>query len=228
MPPHAVVIVGRARPETRRRPNCRNIATAVVLAATFVASQGCGTRRDPRGPITRFDRLSLQRTCFCPRPQYTVSLTADRRIIFLGGRNATTPWAAGVASSAQMEKLVAALNRAGFLNLRDRYQRTEDGCEGVSFDAPKIFVSMTLGELTKSVKHDHGCVQHGVMPAPKVSMPPAPPWPYGPGRPPDRGCPYPLALTALEEEIDTILGTEVWIGRAWPPDPNCPVRNGGK
>jgi hypothetical protein len=197
--------------------------TASAVALTVLVGAACRARQKQNDEITRIDRLSLERSrCLGPCPNYTVTLTSDGRINFVGGPNVTTKSAGGVASAAQMARIAAAVNGAHFSALKDQYASEADGCPSVSTDWPTARISVTVGASTKSITHYLGCRQPSPVGPPPAAippgLPPVPP-PFAPQPPPDLGCAFPLALTNLEDEIDDILGTEIWVGHPrerWP------------
>jgi hypothetical protein len=215
----------RRAADLRRRPALVVTARAVALAVLVGAA--CRVKQRPNDEITRIDRLSLERLECGPCPNYTVTLTSDGKVTFLGGRNVTTSDARGVASVAQIAKIVAAVNGAHFSALKDQYATEADGCPGLGTDWPTARISVTVGLSTKSITHYQGCRQPSpVEPPPQVTPSglPLPPPPFAPSPPPDLGCAFPLALTILENEIDDILGTEIWVGHPRERLPMCEPR----
>jgi hypothetical protein len=198
--------------------------TASAVALTVLVGAACRARQKQNDEITRIDRLSLERSrCLGPCPNYTVTLTSDGRISFLGGRNVTTTSAGGVASAVQMASIVAAVNGAHFSALKDQYLTEADGCPMVVTDWGSARTAVTVGASTKSITHYLGCRQPSPVRPPAVTpsgLPPAPP-PFAPSPPPDLGCAFPLALTNLEDEIDDILATEIWVGHPLERWPMC-------
>jgi hypothetical protein len=115
--------------------------------------------------------------------------------------------------AGEVESIVAALNHAGFTHLQDRYESAEDGCEEVWTDSPTVILSVSFDGVSKSVRQYHGCWTRAPLPQPVQIIPPEPPFLRSPVPVPVLGCPVPIALVRLQNRIDTILGTEAWVGK---------------
>src|SRR5450759_629353 len=128
-----------------------------LLTDTMMPSEAGARRNQRNGQVAHLESLTLQRSCFCPRPEYTVTVEADGHIAFAGGRSAPVSKAEGQASASDLKALIAALNEVRFFSLNDQYETKADGCDGVAFDAPKVIVSAHADGRSKTVRHDHGC-----------------------------------------------------------------------
>jgi hypothetical protein len=152
---------------------------------------GCRSRDSaillPQGPIPDDILITLRRSvCYGPCPDYTVTIAADGTVTFEGRQFVKTKGIAkGSLSREGMRQLIAEFERANYFSLNDKYQSAEDGCPEQWTDAPTAVTSIRINGKSKSVLHYHGCQDGQVV--------------------------YPKALTALENKIDEIVGTNRWV-----------------
>jgi hypothetical protein len=169
----------------------------VMAALLVVAIAGCaGVRRQqseiPRGPVIRFEKLTLERSECGLCSVYTVTVYGDGRVEYRGFRFVEKRSARATLSAEQVEVLVAAVNDARYFSLRDSYRTERDGCPTFVTDHSSAFTSVTVGGSTKRIHHDLGCRE-------RVGA-------DGLGRS------YPPGLTELEEKIDRVVNTARWVG----------------
>jgi hypothetical protein len=206
--------------------------TVMVFLTITALSETCARQAQRNVQVAHLEGLSLQRSvCFGTCPEYTVTVEADGHIAFAGGRFVTVSKAEGQASANELKALITALNEVRFLSLNDRYETEVDGCDSVATDHQTVTVSAHFDGRSKTVRHYLGCWKDGPKSATAQSMPPEPPPPWGPGPSPsvrEPGCPYPMALVELENRIDSILRTEVWVVKPSPRYERCSARANGR
>lgn len=131
------------------------------------------------------DSIILQRTvCFGTCPDYTVTITSDGTVTFEGRRfTKTTGTATGRISRAAFRRLVREFQRIKYFSLPDEYAPGTKVCPQMITDLPSANTAIQLKGKTKSVRHYHGCGSKGAL----------------------------AALTALENTIDKVAGTQKWI-----------------
>lgn len=127
--------------------------------------------------------ISLERTpCFGGCPIYTVTLRADGTVRFEGKRFTHVH---GVATDsidpAAVAHLLAGIEDAGFFSLADRYDYGEPTCTHYVTDQPGAVITVTAGDRSKSIVHDHGCA----------------------------GAPE--QLSEIENRIDRVAGSAQWV-----------------
>ena len=131
--------------------------------------------------------ITLTRTdCFFTCPDYTVTISADGKVVFEGkanvkvkGRSETT------ISPEKVQLLIESFEKAKFFSLQNRYSLPEDGCRVSHGDAPSATISIVLNGKKKSIDHYLGCRQK-------------------------KGNSV-RALIALENLIDDLTNTAQWI-----------------
>jgi hypothetical protein len=131
--------------------------------------------------------ITLERTvCYGMCPSYKITIEANGAVTFEGRQFVKT---AGISKSniskATLRELLAAFNKVGYFNLRDRYVEPEDGCKQWATDHPSAITSITLNGKSKSVNHYYGC----------------------------RGVAALDELTKLERTIDEAVNSAAWIKR---------------
>ena len=65
----------------------------------------------------------------------------------------------------QLRSLIDGFAKADFLNLKDRYQYTEDGCPTHAEDLPTIELTLNLRDTSKKIQHNLGCMEVNSGPA---------------------------------------------------------------
>src|SRR5579863_5502436 len=163
---------------------------ALVLAAlTVITSGACTVSPRETGRISRLERLELHRSaCSGPCPEYTVTVEASGHITFVGRRYTAASRGDGTLSPVQINALVAALNEAGFLGLKDQYATEADGCESVATGWPTVTTSVLADGRAKSVRDYHGCLADPQRQVTSQKLPPDPPAPWTNPPPPEQ-CP---------------------------------------
>jgi hypothetical protein len=132
--------------------------------------------------------ITLERPgCFLFCPEYTLTISADGLVTYEGkARVRVIGKAQTQISREKVQVLVAALLRARFFSLRDRYASKRDGCRQIFVDSEPAITSIVMNGRSKSVYHYLGCVQKS-------------------------GITYPKVLTELEEKIDEVANAKQWI-----------------
>ncbi len=168
----------------------RNTELCIVLAAMifFLIISSCKTQTEK---ITHFDLMTMERTvCYGSCPIYKLSIRSNGSVEYDGIDHVKIKGQAkSQISPQQVAQLVEAANAVNFFGLRDKYQRTEDGCKGVATDNPSVIISIKIGEREKTVDHYHGCLAEV-----------------------DPYRIYPANLVEFEDKIDDIVGTSRWTG----------------
>jgi Domain of unknown function (DUF6438) len=170
----------------------RNTALCIVVAAVifFLTISACKTQGAEK--ITHFDLITLERTvCFGSCPIYKLSIRSNGSVEYDGIDHVKIKGQAKTQiSPQQVAQLVEAVNAVNFFGLRDKYQRTEDGCKGVATDNPSVIISIKIGDREKTVDHYHGCLAEV-----------------------DPYRIYPANLVEFEDKIDKTVGTSKWTGK---------------
>lgn len=131
------------------------------------------------------DSITLERgACFGACPIYEVTITSDGTVNFEGRQYTKTKGTAkGHISVQDFRRLVAEFERINYFSLPDRYAPGTSVCPQVITDMPSADTSIHLKGKSKTVSHYYGCGNSGVL-----------------GQ-----------LTALENKIDEVAGTQKWI-----------------
>jgi hypothetical protein len=141
------------------RPTITIIALVIALTITACSGSTAGPVAATPQPIVtpttesvRADvTFTLERTaCFGTCPVYQLTITGDGTVVYEGrdfvkvkGRQTSS------ISTAQVQELVAAFERANFLVLTDYMEQKVT-------DLPYAITSLTLGGKTKTVNHYYG------------------------------------------------------------------------
>jgi len=114
-------------------------------AIVLLLSAGCAraAQTTPAGPV----EITLQRTgCFGTCPDYTVTLTGDGTVVYVGRYFVKTPgehtWK---IEAAAVQALAREMEAAGFFELQDEYTSRMT-------DHPTTFTTLKIGSRTKKVK----------------------------------------------------------------------------
>jgi acetamidase/formamidase len=131
------------------------------------------------------DFITLERTvCFGTCPNYTLTIKSDGSVTFEGKRfTKTTGIAHGKISVADYQSLVKEFEKLDYFSLPDRFAPGTKECPDRVTDMPSANTAIRINGKTKGVDHYHGCGVQGVLPK----------------------------LTALENRIDQVVGTQKWI-----------------
>jgi len=105
--------------------------------------------------------ITLKRTdCFFTCPDYSVTISADGKVIFEGNANVKVKGRSETTiSSEKVQLLIGSFEKAKFFSLRDSYIGPEDGCRIYDGDASSATISITMNGKSKSIDHYLGCFQ---------------------------------------------------------------------
>jgi len=131
------------------------------------------------------DSITLERTaCFGTCPMYKLTIDSDGTVTFVGERfTKTIGEATGKISPNDFRQFVSEFEKINYFSLPDSFLPGTPVCPERVTDMPSANTSIRLKGKTKSVSHYHGCGDSGVLPK----------------------------LTALENKIDEVAGTQKWI-----------------
>jgi acetamidase/formamidase len=131
------------------------------------------------------DQITLERTaCFGTCPVYKLTIKSDGSVMFQGERfTKTTGTATGKISATDFRALVAEFEKSDYFSLADAYTPGTKECPRPTTDMPSAETSIHLNGRAKRVAHYHGCGNEGSL----------------------------SKLTALEDKIDEVVGTQKWI-----------------
>jgi hypothetical protein len=131
------------------------------------------------------DQITLERTaCFGTCPVYKLTIKSDGSVTFDGERfTKTVGTATGKINSTNFRALVSEFEKIDYFSLADAYTPGTKQCPRMITDLPSANTSIHLNGREKSVSHYRGCGSEGVL----------------------------QKLTALEDKIDELAGTEKWI-----------------
>lgn len=129
--------------------------------------------------------ITLERTlCYGMCPSYKLTISADGAVVFEGRRFVKKVGTAeSTISQAQLRELIDRFEKISYFHLRNRYEDSGDGCEGVATDHPSAITSIRINGKTKSVRHYYGC----------------------------RGVEVLEDLTKLEQAIDDAVNAAQWV-----------------
>ena len=136
-------------------------------------------------PTGSDDQITLERTaCFGTCPMYTLTIKGDGSVTFDGKRfTKTIGTANGKITPADFRSLVREFEKINYFSLPDSYTPGTRECPQRVTDMPSANTSIHVNGRTKIVAHYHGCGTAGAL----------------------------AKLTALENKIDEVVGTEKWI-----------------
>jgi hypothetical protein len=166
----------------------------VAFIILLFASVSYGQSSVPADMVITLHRLT---DGFGDAPEYDLTIKADGTVIYKRTRSVFVPSSDPRARDSEpvqskvpletLAALVAAIDRAKFFSLKDRYAENEDGCPGgVWTDAPSAQISITLNGRTKKIFHYYGCFDQ------------------------NRKT-YPAELYALATKIDELVNTKQWL-----------------
>jgi hypothetical protein len=137
------------------------------------------------GQKTSDEAITLERTaCFGTCPMYKLTIASDGDVTFVGQRfTRTTGTAQGRISPNEFRRLVEEFEKINYFSLPDSFSPGTPQCPRRITDMPSANTSIRWQGKTKSVAHYHGCGDAGVL----------------------------QKLTALENKIDEVAGTQKWI-----------------
>jgi hypothetical protein len=169
-----------------------NIFSKKIVFTMFLLVSSCLTAAaqtsKTSGRIPSDLKITLQRTmCFGSCPDYTLTVTADRKVVFKGGK--FTDQKGTVRSSisrASLLELVKELSETDLWSFADDYS-SGPVCEGYATDNPSEIISIRMKGRTKKVNHYFGC--RGKTVNEKLK-----------------------SLTSLGDAIDRITNSKRWVG----------------
>ncbi len=176
------------------RPLTCTLGLALLLLAALVACARPAERGEPAAPASQDASsaqgaaadtvVTLERTpCFGTCPSYTLAILSDGTVRYYGRRFvAVEGEATARIPTDSLRALVARFEAAGYFDLQSHYV-SGDACETQMSDMPTVRTSLHVEGRAKTVTHYHGC----------------------------RGFAKEQALTALENRIDAVAGTDRWI-----------------
>jgi hypothetical protein len=113
-----------------------------------------------------------------------LTILSDGNVTFEGKRfTKTSGIARGKISVADFRSLVSEFEKINYFSLPDRFAPGTKECPEMVTDMPSANTSIRINGKAKGVDHYHGCGVKGVLPK----------------------------LTALEDKIDLVVGTQKWI-----------------
>jgi len=139
----------------------------------------------PVGQNAKGDQITLERgPCFGSCPMYKLTIKSDGTVTFEGKRfTKTIGTADGKISQSDFRALVSEFEKIDYFSLADAYTPGTKQCGQVMTDMPSANTSIKVKGKSKSVAHYHGCRGEGAL----------------------------ARLTALEDKIDAVVGTQKWI-----------------
>jgi hypothetical protein len=131
------------------------------------------------------DVITLERTpCFGSCPVYKVTITSEGSVTFVGDRfTKTMGTAKGKITPDAFRQLAAEFEKINYFSLPDRFEGGTPECPQVVTDMPGASTAIRFRGRSKGVYHYDGCGNSGVL----------------------------KSLSALEDKIDQVAGTEKWV-----------------
>lgn len=128
-----------------------------VLLWCVVGLTNCESQRT----IPADTLITLRRTaCFFTCPDYTVTISAQGKVIFEGRANVKVKGRSeATLSPEKVQLLINAFEKAKFFSLRNSYSLPEDGCKLYDGDASSATISIVMNGKSKSIEHYLGCHQ---------------------------------------------------------------------
>ena len=167
-------------------PTMKTISTLLILGTMIfvAAADTAAIVVQPSAKRKTGDSITLERTaCFGTCPIYDVTIAADGTVSFQGQRFTRLQSATGRISRRAFRKLVREFERIKYFSLPDDFTPGTKNCPNMITDMPSANTSIYLKGKSKAVSHYHGCGNSGVL----------------------------AKLTALENKIDQVAGTQKWI-----------------
>jgi hypothetical protein len=164
----------------------KTISTLLILVTVIFAAAHNTTAIvfQPQAKPKTGDSIRLERTaCFGTCPIYAVTITAEGTVSFQGQRFTRLQSGTGKISRRAFRKLVREFERIKYFSLPDDFTPGTKNCPQMITDMPSANTSIQLNGKSKTVSHYYGCGNSGVL----------------------------AKLTALENKIDQVAGTQKWI-----------------
>ena len=137
----------------------RTLFIRSLLTCSAFPLGACAMQADAMSqPPMHATSVTLQRsTCYGNCPSYTVTVTADGQINFVGHAHVQAGIGSGHATPAQLANIYAAVKQAGLRSMRDSYIGSDDGCEMVMSDQAGVKITVVDAEGSKTVDFYNGC-----------------------------------------------------------------------
>jgi hypothetical protein len=158
-----IQVAFRAKTQNRARTLTRgqiirlfafSLLTASVLMAYPRSSNNRLTQDIPKGTLITLERTVCYGTC----PSYKITIEANGAVTFEGRQFVKTVGSVkSTISQQRLRELLAAFDKIGYFDLRDRYNEPEDGCKQWATDNPSAITSIRINGKSKSVSHYYGC-----------------------------------------------------------------------
>jgi Domain of unknown function (DUF6438) len=136
-----------------RTVSIRTLATIgpLILIATTQALAAAAT--------LCVSEITLERGfCLAPCRAYSLSITSDGSVRYLGKKNVELLGAAShQIPSSSFDTLVRALESVHFPDLQDRYVDKSDGCLERLTDQDSVTISATINGIKKTIWLNYGC-----------------------------------------------------------------------
>lgn len=150
------------------RNSAQVIALLILVSLAAASAPGAKARSASNPPqhneantqdIPKDTLITLERTpCFGMCPVYKLTISADGRVVFEGRHDVKKIGTAKSKISQQvLRELLAAFEKIGYFDLRDRYNEPEDGCKQWATDNPSAITSIAMRGKSKRVEHYYGC-----------------------------------------------------------------------
>ena len=163
---------------------------SLLLSGWIIVTCLTGFARLPaQQPIPTDTLITLERSgCYGECPSYTLTISASGAVTYEGREYVKVKGISRLnISDDKVRQLIAVFDKAQYFSLNDKYETEKDGCPEVWTDSSSAITSIRINGKSKSISHYHGC-QEG-----------------------DGKLIYPKVLTDLEDTIDEIVGTQLWI-----------------
>ena len=100
----------------------------------------------------------MRTDCYGGCPTYTLTINADRKVLYNGGRDVKQNGKVeSRISQEKLKELIAAFKEINYFDLQSRYDFGSEACPGYSHDMPSAMTSLTLNKKKKTVNHSYGC-----------------------------------------------------------------------
>lgn len=153
---------------TQRMRRSTQIIGLLILTSLAPSAPGAG-KRSVSNPLQHNEAstqgipkdtlITLERTvCYGTCPSYKITIEANGAVTFEGRQFVKTVGSVkSTISQQRLRELLAAFDKIGYFDLRDRYNEPEDGCKQWATDNPSAITSIRINGKSKSVSHYYGC-----------------------------------------------------------------------
>ena len=144
----------------------RLIVIAALLSVLVVVQYSSRNVQASEQDVPPDALITLERTmCYGPCPEYKITISAGGSVVFEGRRFVKTVGKAQSSISDQkLREILAAFATINYFELRNRYERSGDGCKQWITDHPTAITSLKINGRSKSVRHYYGCLGVEVLP----------------------------------------------------------------